>query len=136
MLSCVVIEKVASLDIEQADQAVVASSSMHPALKKGDIVRVTPLAGKRLRRGDVVVFVGLHGKRIMHRLVSIKNAIAVTKGDNCAHCDAPIAVSDIIGVIEGMHSEKELFYYFLRNKLRNIKPLHVFYLFVKRRIGR
>lgn len=66
----------------------VASNSMYPTLRVGDLLFVKGVKPEDIRVGDVVVFIKPtgSGERIVHRVVSIKNVdgriLITTKGDN------------------------------------------------------
>jgi hypothetical protein len=65
-----------------------SGSSMYPALKLGDWLRVIPYNGQKVRRGDVIVFVPPGSKsRIVHRVVSLDAAGIKTRGDNSYDVD-------------------------------------------------
>ena len=66
----------------------VASNSMYPTLRVGDLLFVKGVKPEDIRVGDVVIFIKPTGtgERIVHRVVSIKRVdgkvLITTKGDN------------------------------------------------------
>lgn len=66
----------------------VASGSMHPTLKVGDLLFVRGVKPEELKKGDIIVFVKPvgNGEYIVHRIVDIKKVdgriLLTTKGDN------------------------------------------------------
>jgi signal peptidase I len=65
----------------------VLSGSMTPAIRRGDLVMLRPIAPLQARLGDIVSFPdpSRHGERVMHRVVSVSAgrgvAHFVTRGD-------------------------------------------------------
>lgn len=76
-----------------------AGTSMAPALKAGDVIKVTPYSNRKIRCGDVIVFfVREREKNIIHRVVSIDKQGIKTKGDNSKFIDTWVLSHDnIIG---------------------------------------
>jgi signal peptidase I len=76
-----------------------AGSSMFPALKAGDVLRVVSYKDRDIRVGDVVVFYSPYGRTpIVHRVVSVSKEGVRTKGDNkLAIDDFILQPSKIIG---------------------------------------
>lgn len=71
---------------------------MHPLLRAGDVVTVTPLRTKRPCPGDTVVFANAHtAPLVAHRVVAIRGDAPLIKGDNCDTADGLIAKSKILG---------------------------------------
>ena len=66
---------------------VVASSSMEPTLKKGDIVIWIPANIESVRKGDIVVYKSIYGNLIIHRVTEIKDGKLITKGDASNYTD-------------------------------------------------
>jgi len=73
----------------------VRGDSMTPALLDGDITRVVP-AG-RPRRGQVLVLEDLRGRIITHRVVRVRDAFVVCRGDNRDGCDDAVPAAAVIG---------------------------------------
>jgi signal peptidase I len=73
----------------------VRSASMAPALAKGDLVIVDPVAAGEVRPGDVVTMAVRPGTTVTHRVVSVvpndDGPLFTTKGDANATAD-PVAV--------------------------------------------
>lgn len=82
--------------------AVVVSESMVPTLEKNDFIVYKDTAIEKLRPQDIVVY-----KRpvadgyilIVHRLMSITDGYAITKGDNNAIQDEPFDADNIVGKV-------------------------------------
>jgi hypothetical protein len=71
-------------------------SSMVPALRDGDRLRIEPVAHGTLMLGDIVV--ARRGPRLVaHRLIALRDGIATTRGDACVQEDAPISQTEIVG---------------------------------------
>jgi len=85
----------ASLESAGRAYALVATGSMTPTLRPGDLVRVEPLW--RLRAGDVVVY-GRGGALVVHRVVSIAGTTVVCCGDGRRRHDPPVPLVDVLGV--------------------------------------
>jgi phage repressor protein C with HTH and peptisase S24 domain len=69
--------------------------SMSPALSDGDRLEVAPLAAPP-RAGEIVVM--RRGSRLItHRLISLSEGLAVTRGDACSSDDPPVPAADLIG---------------------------------------
>ncbi len=60
---------------------VIASSSMEPLLKKGDIVIWVPASMDEVEEGDIVVYRSIYGNIIIHRVVEKRGDALITKGD-------------------------------------------------------
>jgi len=74
--------------------ASIASSSMWPELKQGDLVFIRG-AGE-IRVGDIVVYQSKKGFTI-HRILKIEGEKITTKGDANSSPDAPIKYDQIVG---------------------------------------
>ena len=82
--------------------AVVVSESMVPYLEKNDFIiyKATPI--EKLSPQDVVVYKRASGDShilIVHRLLSISDGYAITKGDNNAVQDEPFDANNIVGKV-------------------------------------
>jgi len=75
-------------------------SSMHPAVRDGDVVTLRPLGPAGPRLGDIVAFVppGTEAVRL-HRVVGIADGTYVLKGDNGLVDDGRVARPDILGQV-------------------------------------
>jgi signal peptidase I len=73
--------------------------SMNPLFKNADRLFYISYSKERLRKGDVIIFNSANtSKKIVHRIISARDSIIRTKGDNSNHSDAePIYPSQIIG---------------------------------------
>lgn len=60
---------------------VIASSSMEPVLKKGDIVIWMPASIDDVRKGDIIVYKSIYGHLVIHRVVEKTDGELITKGD-------------------------------------------------------
>lgn len=83
--------------------SIVASGSMSPSLRPGDIAFVVKAPVESLRVGDVIQYVTGSGMVIVHRLVQIEGTpghlVLVTKGDANSAPDDPIIESQVIGKV-------------------------------------
>lgn len=76
--------------------------SMHPLIRSDDYLLVVPAAN--IARGDVVLTRADRGLTA-HRVVSIAGEVVITRGDNAAADDAPLARDRVLGVVT--HAERE-----------------------------
>ena len=77
--------------------ASVTSSSMWPALKKGDLILIKGAGGKNdIEIGDIVVYANEKGFTI-HRVIELKEDTFITKGDANNIKDKPIEYDKLIG---------------------------------------
>lgn len=83
----------------------VCGTSMHPAIRKGDVVRVVECELHALRPGDVVLL-RVGGLLCVHRLVrvmrndAVKTPLFQTAGDAVSHLDQPVLPDAVIGRVE------------------------------------
>jgi len=79
----------------------VASNSMRPAFRAGDMLVVRPVAPSQLRVGDIVSYRSLANPKIIisHRVVRIARSSdrLITAGDNLPSNDPAIASNRVIG---------------------------------------
>ncbi len=87
---------------------VVASSSMHPALKIGDKITVEPIDSDLIQIGQVVVFKSRSDRLIVHRVVKKEGFVLVTAGDSLRKFDFPIHIYDVIGIVKDLKVNKPL----------------------------
>lgn len=80
----------------------VRGSSMIPAIGRGAEIRVGPLPPRDLRTGDVVLARGASGNPVVHRISRIAGPLVWLKGDFRLTADAPIATSDILGLVDAV----------------------------------
>lgn len=73
--------------------------SMNPLLKNADRLVYIPYSKEQLRKGDVIIFNSANtSKMVVHRIISARDSIIRTKGDNNNYSDIePICPSQIIG---------------------------------------
>lgn len=75
----------------------IASNSMYPTLKKGDVV-VVKLHNNKFKSGDIITF--KDGKLYTtHRIKTIKKDVYVTKGDSNNIYDDPIKSTSVVGKV-------------------------------------
>ena len=85
--------------------------SMNPTLKAGDVLRVVPYQGRKIRVGDIVVFYPAGEERqVVHRVVSIDFRGRVrTRGDNNLNIDHGVLTADgIIGRVVSLERGKKV----------------------------
>jgi signal peptidase I len=82
----------------------VTGTSMLPAIWPGDILRVRPSVEIPPDRGSVVLFLR-DGRLFAHRVFGRSGAQLITCGDSVPHCDAPMAVADVLGTVAGLVRE-------------------------------
>jgi len=81
----------------QYPMASIASGSMWPVLKRGDLVFIEGVGGKdSVKVGDIVVYRSDRGFTI-HRLIEKNEDSAITKGDANEIADHPVEYTDIVG---------------------------------------
>jgi len=105
------------LDVKD-NQLVVASSSMLPVLKPGDRITVEAVDPDQIIPGMVIVY-KKEGKKIVHRVISIRDEILITAGDNLRKYDEPVHVSKVMGKVIDMEIRDPLSY--IMRFLRAIK---------------
>ncbi|NIO10937.1 MAG: signal peptidase I [Deltaproteobacteria bacterium] len=73
--------------------------SMNPTLRAGDLLRVLPYDGRKVRAGDVIVFSSPEDStKITHRVISSDSAGIQTRGDNAGSVDPWILrPDDVLG---------------------------------------
>jgi len=76
--------------------ASITSSSMWPALKKGDIVFIKNVDKSELKVGDVVVYKNERGFTI-HRVTELNEKTLKTKGDANNVSDRPVKYEEVVG---------------------------------------
>ena len=81
--------------------AVVMSGSMEPELPVGALVIIHKQNSYSL--GDVVTYEKENGTLVTHRLLSLKDGVAVTKGDANNTEDAPISAEQIQGKVKAVY---------------------------------
>lgn len=86
----------------------VRGSSMIPAIARGAEIRIGPLPDRGIRRGDVVLARGATGHPVVHRVSRIAGSLVWLKGDFRLTADAPIAVTEICGLVEAVKWQGEV----------------------------
>jgi signal peptidase len=78
----------------------VTGTSMLPAIRPGDVLRIHHTALERIEAGDVVL-VAWGGRLLAHRVVEVMKNVAggslITRGDNHAHTDPPVSERELLG---------------------------------------
>lgn len=105
--------------------SVVASNSMSPALKTGDVVISVPSDPSSIKVGDIVQYTRAgYGISITHRVVSIEPSgstyLITTKGDANNVADDPISVSGKIGKVVQVVPKIGLITIYLRDFVYNL----------------
>lgn len=78
----------------------VKGSSMHPAIRSGDVVTIAPKGPGPLPVGAVVAAEARGaGGLVVHRLVGRRGANVLLRGDNGERADGEVAESAVIGVV-------------------------------------
>lgn len=78
----------------------VKGSSMHPAIRSGDVVTVVPPGPGRLPVGTVVAAEAPGaGGLVVHRVVARRGPNVLLRGDNGERADGEVAESAVIGVV-------------------------------------
>lgn len=76
--------------------------SMYPTIRHGELITLGPFAADEVVRGDVLLC--RHSTRLLaHRVVAVtghgSERVFLLRGDAKRDCDAPVAVSDVIGKV-------------------------------------
>lgn len=78
----------------------VKGSSMHPALRSGDVVTVAPALGAPVPIGAVVAAEAPEGGGlVVHRVVGRSAAGLLLRGDNATQADGTVPEAAVIGVV-------------------------------------
>jgi signal peptidase I len=73
-------------------------SSMHPFIRDGDRVTVSPVGGGRFHPGDVVTFVDpAVGRLIVHRIIAVSHGDFLIQGDHNPSPDGWIPKENVLG---------------------------------------
>ncbi len=72
-------------------------SSMEPTYTPGDWLLVKPLTGAPAPNPGEVVIARRGNRLVMHRLVSVRDGMAFTRGDACRRPDSPVPVGALLG---------------------------------------
>ena len=79
--------------------------SMHPSIRWGEHLHVTPVDHGSLREGDVIL-ARAHRGLTAHRIVRVGHAGIVTRGDNCLHPDPILHPHTIIGRVAHLERDR------------------------------
>lgn len=102
---------------------IVSSSSMYPALKEGEIIKIRPVLPGDIRIGQVVVYESGDWK-IAHRIVKITGEKIVTAGDAVNEYDDPVGITSVIGIVDTpLKRPHSLTFRFLRSLLFKIRSV-------------
>jgi Peptidase S24-like len=72
--------------------------SMHPFIRDGDVVTVSPGGLEGVRVGAVLAFAGpVNGKLTVHRVVARRDGGYLMRGDNAEVTDGWVAAADVFG---------------------------------------
>ncbi|MGD0237916.1 MAG: S26 family signal peptidase [Syntrophorhabdales bacterium] len=75
-------------------------SSMHPFIKDGDVITVSPLRGNAPGLGDVVAFAQREiEKLVVHRVIMMKANAYFMKGDATTGVDSPVPTANVLGLV-------------------------------------
>ena len=73
---------------------------MHPFIRDGDVVTVSPLRGARPGPGDIAAFTRAGCDRMaVHRVVATRDDSFLIKGDNACDADGLIPASQVLGCV-------------------------------------
>lgn len=104
MMLLIIIIVAFGLGVFPVSPIVIASNSMLPVIRKGDIVFVEKIDVKKIKKGDVIRYV-LDGNYIIHRVEKINidkdgKRVFITKGDNNYDIDIyPVKESQFAGIV-------------------------------------
>ena len=83
-------------------------SSMHPFIRDGDVITVSPLGEDSPSLGDVVVFVRREiEKLVVHRVIRIKGNSYFTKGDGTTGVDSLVPTVNVLGLVTRAERERK-----------------------------
>ena len=81
---------------------------MRPSYVDGDWVLVEPASASHPVRVGEVVLTRWSDRLVTHRVVSLRDGVAVTRGDACSWNDPPIPVSALLGRVIGVRRAKRI----------------------------
>lgn len=76
----------------------VLGSSMLPAIRPGDLIRVRRCHAQEAAAGEVVLFLR-DGRLFAHRVVGRAGRALVTRGDAVEACDPPVLPHELLGKV-------------------------------------
>jgi hypothetical protein len=72
--------------------------SMHPFIKDGEVITISPVQRGRLYAGDVVAFCHPEtGRLTVHRIVKKNAQDFLLRGDNCSEADGLVPAASLLG---------------------------------------
>jgi phage repressor protein C with HTH and peptisase S24 domain len=74
-----------------------SGGSMEPAYSDGDWLLVEPVSTSRPARIGEVVIARRSDRLVSHRLVALRDGLALTRGDACARLDPAVQIGALIG---------------------------------------
>jgi signal peptidase I len=87
-------------------------TSMLPSLWPGDLLTIQSAAYDEVVAGDIVL-VMRENRFFVHRAIERKQdrdrLLWITRGDAVPHCDPPIAASELLGRVAGIHRANRCF---------------------------
>ena len=89
--------------VEQPMMTVI-SSSMWPALNRGDIIFIMKSENEDIKVGSVIVFRHENGYAV-HRVINLDSRFITTRGDANPTADNPILYSDVVGIVPSIGSK-------------------------------
>lgn len=105
MLAFVVLMICFGLGVFPIEPLVIASNSMYPKIRKGDIVIIKDTDVRKIKKGDIIRY-RMDGYYVVHRVVMINESVDgksefITKGDNNNDVDLyPVKESQVDGTIK------------------------------------
>jgi signal peptidase len=79
----------------------VTGTSMLPAIRPGDVLRIRRRLSNELRLGQIVLYTR-NGRLIAHRIISISGKFLITRGDSLQSVDPPVRESEVVGSVDGI----------------------------------
>jgi hypothetical protein len=77
--------------------------SMRPFIRNGDILTISPLAGRSPRLGEVIAFFHpISGQVIVHRLIRRRGGLFWMQGDSVGDREGPVERGQILGYVSGL----------------------------------
>ena len=85
--------------------------SMHPVIRNGDVLLVTPLE-RTARPGDILLYRDAGGRPVAHRLIGFAaeddSLSLVLKGDSAAAPDLPVRPAQVLGRVSALERDGRL----------------------------
>lgn len=83
--------------------------SMEPMLHGRESTVVLERPGERLKRGDVALFRRMDGQYVLHRIIKVRAADYLIRGDNCLGYEV-VPDAWVVGVMKGYYEHAESAY--------------------------